>query len=317
MKEEFTLKSVEAEELDKEKVEQPKEKEEKAVEEKKIPEMSVEDDLLSDESKFETTDKSLELMRQVLHEIPDYLVFASTAMYLHGKEKGIEELVVPPGDLDIAVGSRRSLDRMRERLANVPGIKFDNQGKFQRFPGEDARKLSGEIPIEMKVDGKDTVVNVPFEAFYRSNIVTKDIMRHQEKVRGLNILNLEGLQRQYLANVLVESKVKQSTDKLVDKLTNPFFESTLRKQLDNVTSGKQAEPEHWVSELLQQLDLTTEELQEFYQEKDKFEKSAIKDPAAKAEYDKKITGLLAGRKAKLPKRIKNIEQLKAAGKIEI
>jgi hypothetical protein len=172
-------------------------------------------------------EQGLKVFRNILSGVDDYTLFASTAMYLNGKrlaERGVslgEEMERPPGDIDIAVFSREAMNRLTERIHGLPGAHINNEGRPKRIQGEDAMKLSGTVPVRFEVNGVEQQAEYEFEVYLNSSIVTPDVTRNNiRKAGGFNVLNLEGLRRQYERNLRVEGKI----DELVEQISQ-FLES--------------------------------------------------------------------------------------------
>lgn len=273
--------------------------------------IDVESPALAPEIKAEVTDTALDLMRDVFSGIDDYVIFASTAMYLQGRERGIDTLDVPPGDLDVAVSSEETLKRVRERLGNVPGVRFDNSGRFKQFKGEDAKVLSGTITMKVNTSEGRKTFSYPFEVFYQSRMVKNETASKGEKLRGLNVLNLEGLQKQYGENLKFESRVQQSADEVAKFLANPEIAQRLQAEL------AKAEPDPWVGELKKSLQLSDQDLQNFYKIKAEMDAAKADGTFDKKAFDSKLATTLAGLKTKIPKRLKNVMEVHDALRVNV
>lgn len=249
-------------------------------------------------------------MREVLRGIPDYAVFASTAMYLHGKEKGIEEMQVLPGDFDGVVPDESTLKRVRERLANVPGVEFKNEGELKPI-GNDSKYLKGDIVV--RVDDQD--VRYPFEFFTVSNrIIPKEVFAKQEKIAGLNVLNFEGLQNQYINNLAFESKVKKSATEVAGFLLNPTVAEKLKAEMAELAEEDSAP---FLKRVMEQYQLEPEQVRAFYEEADRIQERQEDEDAVGVDITPSMAKLLSGYNIKIPKRLKNIGELRQAQRVEL
>jgi len=274
---------------------------------KKLPEDVY--DELPPEVQFEVTDKAIDVARDVFQGLDNYVVFASTAKYLQGKDKGHEDWSdEPPGDLDISVGDLDELQRVQERLVNVPGVKFFGSSEVHKMPGEDVYRLAGTIPITIERNGQKESVPYKFEVFCQSRIVNKDISRHKEKLRGINVLNIEGLERQLMSNIAFESKIKREVDKVKEYLNDP----EVRKDIVD-SKGKISNSDVTI-EAMQQFDLTKVKLKRFYKLMSDYTEEKLQDPEQREAFEKEVSTLLAGPalKVKLAKRYRDLEDIREA-----
>lgn len=278
--------------------------------------VDAEDPRLDVESKQRITDQALDLMRGVLRD-QQYTIFASTAMYLHGQQSHIKELLVPPGDLDMAVFSLPALERLRERFANVPGVKFKNEGKFITLANGEAKVLAGEIMMSAETNLGAVTIAYPFEVFFKSVMVNDEVGRHQTTIKGLTVLDLEGLQRQYLNNLSFEMKVRKAIDEVVDFLKDSDIEAQLRglavraKAGIGIGEGQQEE-----MDLLNRLRLTVDDVARFYEIQDTLKKPDL-DDEKKNKLLKEVDTLLANSKTKIPKRLKNVKETRSLRAVEV
>ncbi len=186
--------------------------------------------------------------REVLGSLMDEItIFASTALFLLGKKKremGDQDwktFHVAPGDLDGAVSSMQALERIRERLARIPGIEFGHKelvtdetrrGEFTGFSGQDTSLLAGRFPVEFRtvVDGeiKDVVVPYEFELFYKTRMVSEEDRKHPLTYKGFKFLDPNALLRQYNENLEFEEKTG-ATKKLAKRRRNIEELRTLRQ----------------------------------------------------------------------------------------
>ncbi len=263
-------------------------------------------------------DAALNHWREVLADIDDYAVFASTAMYLYGKERDVPNFDVPPGDLDVVVMSEATLQKVHERLNNVPGIEWDNEGKTKRFSGEDGKVLSGTLRFALTVDGKTRIMRQPFEFYYKSRIADDEALKHRTTLRGIHVLSLEGLQHQYGNNLRLEAAKMRNVDHIIhDVLTNPDVGPTLQAELKKWAAhdeNKQDEPfvpSIVLADTLQNLDLTREGLATAF-----FVLNQRGSFTAE-EFEEKISRVLSGQKTKTTKRQKNLAELEDAQRLSL
>ena len=128
------------------------------IKEREAPVIEESLDFITDKKEHEEAaerlaEHGLLAMRQVLGSLMDEVtIFASTALFLLGKKKrdmgdaDWQMFHIAPGDLDGAVSSLDALERIRERLARVPGIDFGHKelateetrrGQFSGITGQD------------------------------------------------------------------------------------------------------------------------------------------------------------------------------------
>lgn len=244
--------------------------------------------------KEQATEIGLDVLRSRLRDVKDYVVFASTAMYLLGKERGIVELQVPPGDFDAAVLKSETLDKIKEKLANVPGVEFDPP---KNLDYSRTKILSGRI--KMQVGSYN--INYPFEFFSDTKIVNQDIFHRQKETGGFNTLTFEGLAEQYGENYLMELKIAAEVERVLAFLIKPETKQAVK----DLSVGKSVEG---FTEILKNLELSIEDLKTFYDLHDRF--GGEKDENKKGQIRKEIVSLLTGgQKTKLEKRLKNLREL--------
>ena len=253
------------------------------------------------EEQQRVTDRVVDKMRAVLRDIPDYALFASTAMYLNGKrlramkDPGADALLtVAPGDLDVAVGSVESLKRIRERLSNMPGVVFDNDGQFKQLPSGDAKVLAGSVIITTEQGD----VKYDFEFFNESRIVPKDVLRQRTQVDGVYALNLDGLQSQYLNNLELEGRVDREVGRVMGFLNQ---DARIRSEVE---SGALTEE---VAELLESLKLSPADAKYFFQLQDQIAQAP--NEADRQSLISRRAILLTELKTKIPKRLESIKKV--------
>lgn len=256
---------------------------------------------LEPELQAQLLDRLLEDMRKVLRPVEDYAVFASTAMYLNGEKllhAGVADgamLMKPPGDFDAALWREADLDRIRERLADLPDVLFakvdrdgkyvrdaegeiifeDHPGPYGKFPGQDLKILAGKRLYEVDVNGKSETIAYDFEFFLNSRLVQRELAEgNTTEAHGLKILNLDGLQRQYQGNWDFEARVNADVTKAMQALTPQTPEQKLelaniKAELASLASEREDEADDVVvteptARLLAQLDLHPRELQRVF-----------------------------------------------------
>lgn len=275
------------------------------LEETKADVIDIEDPETDPEIKRAAADAGLALMREVLRGIDGYAVFASSARYLQGQAKDIPGFDAPPGDFDGAVWDRDTLRHIQERLANVPGVQFDRDGKWKRMGGG-SEVMGGEVIMEVDTSEGRRKVNYPFEFFYGNFIVTQDVKRQRETVFGFQTLSLDGLQQQHLNNLRFENRVGANTQQVAKFLVNPEVET----QLKSLLSG---DKDPAAEAMLKRLDLTQNDLQEFYRMRDHIVTTSFSESGdVLEEHISDLAILLSGFKTKIPKRIKDIRLLRKA-----
>ncbi len=268
--------------------------------------VSVEDASLDTETKFAATDAGLVGMAEALKSIP-HAIFASTAKYLHGKEHSIPELLArTPGDFDAVVFSEADLKLARNRLSNIPGVKLAHDGEFTTLPGG-AQVLSGDLYVSVPTPNGEQVVAYPFEIFYNSVIVTKDITSGRVPMRGLSVLNRGALEKQYLKNLELESRIQQNVDAVATFLRTDEVQAEVKAFL----AAESTTTPVW----LEKLALSPDELRDFYVLEDKrhahMQSGGDESANARAlrDIESKQTKLLSGMKTKIPSRLKSLAEL--------
>ncbi len=272
------------------------------------------------EIKEQAFEHGIKLMREALNDIDGYSVFASTAMYLQGRRAGIDEFQVLPGDFDAVAHSLQDLRRIQERMNNVPGFQ---ETKSELVLAGDAEAFNGEIIMQVETKDGPVKANYPLEFFFGSFIVDKDVFKHTEKAAGLNVLSMEGLQSQYANNLEFEKRVGKGVQDvarflLQDGGTNPDGEqipevaSLMKEQLsqENITSPLAVE-------IMKRFGLTKEKLAHFYKIVDEVGGDEEGSVAVLEEQIGEISKTLSGFKTKIPKRAKNLREIREASKLEI
>ena len=275
---------------------------------------------LDTEKQKEVTDRALAIFRDVLGPRADYAVMASTAMYLHGRElerAGDErgkDLDVTPGDFDALVASKDALDDIRTRLSKVPGIEFDNDGKYGHFLGQPTEILSGTVDIRTETPEGSIVIPYDFEFFHQTRIAGNNAMRDTKQLEGLPVLGFEGLMTQYKNNLELESRVEAGVEKVAAYLTEPAIAARIRGEIEAGNLSPETEED------LQRLDISAEQAGHFYRRQDEIDlirKNLQEFPQNEA-LQKNLQDqlaqraiILAGLKTKVAKRELNVGQLAA------
>lgn len=165
---------------------------------------------------------ALELMATVLNEVDGYVVFGSAALYLHAQKHDIKELDHIPDDIDIAVKDEETLKLIRDRLEHHPEATLDNDGLFQSLETDDAIRVSG------------TIANVPFECFLHSLVIPEHEEEYHTRILGLQVLNIEGLRRQYIKCAELEERLTKNHVCKKAKLPERYKNIDLLKHLEQI-----------------------------------------------------------------------------------
>ncbi len=225
--------------------------------------IDIENPHLDPEVKKQVTEAALTLMEEdVLPGLSDYAIFSSTGMYLQGLKHGRKDLTRPPGDLDIVVGSERTLGEIKKRLANISGLTFDRGGEYGGFTGQPTKILSGQILMELDTGkfGRQKFI-YKFEVFFDTKIAPKKLFKNPDKFGNLNVLNWQGLEDQYLNNLAHEYRVDREVNSVFTFLTRPRIELRMRAALTGTDTEKFHE---WVGRVLKRLQLTENDLRKVY-----------------------------------------------------
>ncbi len=296
---------------------------------------------LSEPEKKQLTEIGLTIIQGVLDGVQDYTVFASTSLYLHGQKYGIKELAAQaPGDFDCAVESMQTLVRIRSKLSNVPGVEFENNGDFFKFPTDEARKLGGVIHVGLRTAEGIKKVPYEFEFFLNSFIIPDKPDEYQENIHGMKMLSLEGLQKQYQRNLSFEGKVFEETGHVVKFLLQPEIETILRAAI----AEKQAhsdDPENAqipqeAFRIIQHLDIGLDDLATFYKTKEQLKGKGPTITLTKDHGDgtsevvqqafergqeialtRELSMVISGFKTKVLKRMRDLKRLQKLQRIEL
>lgn len=235
--------------IEEKKTQSPEQEREGALEIEQVPE----------EAQREAIEKTLDNLREVFQGLRNYTLFGSAALYMNGRrlaERGTTldaEIERTPGDIDIAVFKRDEMLELAKRLARVPGVELKNNGQPKRLAGEDAYRLKGVMEVPVEIEGEKTMVKYPIEAYLHSNIVTDRVANGTvRRMEGLNVLNLEGLRRQYERNLSVEGRIDENVEKMTNFLESShpeaqaFVQDVLSAQHANELSGQSRSIlDHW------------------------------------------------------------------------
>lgn len=232
------------------------------------------------ESPIEVANRVLKRFSQILEGLDDYVVFSSTAMYLHGQRLGDripgEAWAVPPGDLDVNFFNERTWRAAGERL-RAAGAVIEKDGE-PLFPGQDIRVISGELE------------GYPFEFFLKTErIVTDNFNDRAVKLHGLRVLALEDVQRQYQNNLEFDGRLWRNVQKVATAL-----EGALRQPAD-------------FEAMCLHLGITTAEAREAITLWDAHQLAL--NEQVQAQIEKRLSGLLGGVKTKTAQRRKNLDEL--------
>lgn len=242
---------------------------------------------VSVKERTEATELAINIFRQALGGIEDFAVMSSTAMYLSGLEKGIEEISKTiPGDFDGLVFSDQAMSQVVERLNNIFGVVFRefetkkpifDGNPVRTMPDREAKVLSGTIPVVVGKQRK--VIFYPFEIFQRTRIAPERLKRYVERRAGFPVLSLsEGLREQYRLNFRLEGKIDAAVRPAWDYLEGHREIINSSPELKKIT--------------LERLQLTNRELENFYSLLDDLREA--KNPQSRAVLTKRLVNLLSG-----------------------
>lgn len=240
------------------------------------------------EVREKATEDMVQLMREVLRGLEKYAVFASTGLYLYGKRIDDASLRQPPGDLDVAVEDEATLHEIMQRLRNVSGVTFDHEGIARPFHDE-TRVLAGKVLMSVN----DTIISYPFEFFQNSRIVNENVFRHREKIEGLNVLTLEGLKKQYINNLALETRILRAVDEVSAFLNEHAEELQQEGPLRDVVCTT--------------YNLSDEQLHDFYDIQRRL--STERNEKERERLQSINSRILSGVKTKVAKRLRNVQQL--------
>jgi hypothetical protein len=276
---------------------------------------------IDDKTLERIVEDSLVEVRDLLQGV-DYTIFASTALWLHGKVNGAPDLMRVPGDLDVCVPDRATMLEVRKRFLRHDDIAIDvppaGEGDGPFF----VSKLDGALIMKgyIKVDGLPGGQNYdyPFEMFVDSFAVSK-YPYDRQKVDGLNTLSMEGLRNSYKRNLEIESRMKRDIVKV-----EAFIRSDLEELFKNGDESVEVTTEHLdaqghvvkteadqvsIKTIAEHLDLNDEDLLSYYKmiawlESGKDDEGNEID---RVEIRKKLDEIIGGMKLKIDARIANIE----------
>lgn len=279
-------------------------------------------DQFSEMERERAVTKGIEMMRSVFRDAgigERYGVFASTAIYLQGRMRGFREKEGPeykifhgiPSDFDAAVSSQADLMRVRDTLEHIPGHAFENNGQFKVFAAADAKLLAGSFDVEIVSDrGKPIRVPYPFEIFADSFLFEEETFnRDTESVAGLRTLTLEALKKQYEKIREFDMRVEREAKKVIDFLCDEDVRSALGEYAPSLQSGRPHNDEYdgELRHIREWLELTSLDLQHFYETKDEFDESF--DAEEKRHLEQRMIRILSGFSAKTAQREEKIISL--------
>jgi hypothetical protein len=228
----------------------------------------------------EVARERLRQFAEIFEGLEDYVVFSSTAMFLHGQRLGDrlqgEEWAVPPGDFDANFFTEAAWLEAARRLERA-GAVFAVRGE-RAFPGQDIRVHRGTL------DGYE------FELFLRSDRIIPPVVNERaQQLYGLRVISLEDVQRQYERNL--------------------EFDTRLWREVQANASALEAarhQPESF-QVLCDRFSLTEREGHEAVA---LWERYRVVDDQQKQEIEKKLSGLLGGLKTKTAQRLRNLSQIR-------
>ncbi len=269
--------------------------------------LDIESDDVPIEIKQQAMETALTQIRDALQDIPDYVVFASTARFLQGMKRDIDSLKeVFPGDLDVAVESLDSLNEIRRRLRNIPGVKFANKGRYKRYKGEEVRRLGGVLQVEVQGADGPVKVDYPFEFFYKSIMVDPQaFQRRKDTAFGFKVLTLQELRKQYDRNLRHESRVFRNTKEVAEFLLDPSVEEKIWKHLAGKEDVGEDSEEMSGEQILDFIGLKDRQAEIFYGKRDQIEA----DGGSEDNLVKATSILLSGFKTKIEKRIESMQAI--------
>ncbi len=180
---------------------------------------------VSEAERREVTEKAIKIFHDILSGVKDYAVIASTALYLHGQEDKIEKLQqIIPGDFDAAVFFQAAMDKIVERLSRNKNVIFFNRetkelivsgNPLQTMPDREAKVLSGSVAVTIGEPGQETIINYPFEFFYKTRVVPDSLRFLTVSKMGFPVLALgTALREQYRLNFKLEGRLDVAVQKV-------------------------------------------------------------------------------------------------------
>lgn len=278
---------------------------------------------LSENEREQVVAKGIETMRNVFRDTglnDRYAVFASTALYLHGIEKGFREKKETefdifkkiPSDFDAVVTSQSDLTHVRSQLQHITSHVFENDGAFKIFPTDQAALLAGHIDVEIESDRGEIIrVQYSFEIFADSFLFNKDTIKKQtEHVHGMNILTMEALQRQYIKTHEFETRIDEEAKKVIDILSRQDVQEILAEYFESSTSGSTGRhmyPDE-AKVILERTKLTPQEAKDFYNIKKQFD-DPMSDNEHKRGLEQEMIHIVSGFDTKTNRRKEKLESL--------
>ncbi len=291
------------------------------------------------------TNRGIEAFRTIFDGLKNYVVFASTAAYLQGRKREIPELQRAPGDFDVAVFDERTFNEIRERLVRFAGVEFANNEPTEKeqkeakrfltqddlakgramvvkhFPGESTSVLQGRLIVEVTTEIGQQKFSIPFEIFLHSRMVDKRLHRYQDTAEGLNTLSLEGLQKQYLNNLEMESRLSKAVEKVQTYLDSEPIRTILWREIERKDALKVAggyQPDSGVANLLLPMDLSLDDVERYFTLCPDPADRASLNPAERQLHEEAVAKIFSGGlKTKLEKRQANATLLRDLQKLQV
>lgn len=278
---------------------------------------------LSENEREQVVAKGIETMRNVFRDsgLDDrYAVFASTALYLHGIEKGLRDkkesefdiFRIIPTDFDAIVASETDLAHVRSQLQHITAHAFENNGAFKIFPTDHAALLAGHLDVEITSDAGEIIpVQYSFEIFADSFLFDKNIIKNRtEHVRGMNILSIEALQQQYIKIYEFETRIDTQARNVINTLSRTDVQKILGEYLESLTSNSANRQNHSdeAKAILERLKLTPQEIKDFYNIKKQFDDPTL-DDENKRRLEQKMIHIVSGFITKTDQRKEKLESL--------
>lgn len=282
------------------------------------------------EISLEATEKALEIMKKaVFAPVDKYQIMASTALYLHSRElrsvPGQEDRkLIPPGDLDVVVFDRDEFNQIIERLSNLahrePDVESVNIEAMQRVSrSEDTEVARGTMVF--KQGGE--LHEYPFEFFLNDQgthrLINPDTFKMSSNVDSLNILDTEGLKRQYIENFNLENRQFKQVEKILEYITN----NSEIKELINSIFEQRLKNGEWPADenynfILEHYGISGDDLAMIYRLNSELQQAYRSGDEEQVEMRRgQISKILSGQKSKLAKRSRNIQALNDLRSIEL
>lgn len=275
---------------------------------------------LAKEEKVRATEVGLEVMRNVFSGLDNYVVMASTALYLHGKSieqtSGEERFIdsIPPGDLDVAVFDQGDFNAIMERLQRIeahPSVDSVSIKRPEQIPGEDTKKMNGHIILNM--EGKKYKYSLEFFLNTRGThrLINPQTQKMSQKQEGIRVLNLEGLQRQYQTNLSIEKRIDAAVEPIREALTTDAdVISVIHEGFEHWAENKTWPESGKFKDLVDHFQITPKDLAIAYGlNKDLREAEGSGNVAASTVIRSQLARVLGPFKTKVEKRRKNVREI--------